>query len=233
MKLPTLEEVIKASTGPVPVLVDWVPNKSEPQVFKRLEIKKDPFEVMSKIERQMFPEGAEARRARGERVDFTDTRKLMDGAGEQPLPRGAGPLPASAPVPSGGRIDRLTAEQVFDKPEPPAPRPSPSSATLKDEAGRASGVRKTSLEAYAKLRLYGKLSAQQQSIIYLFLLNPAPRTRQEIAKEAGLTINATCGRVKELLDLGVLSEVGRKTCAVTSNDVNALVLSTKGPEEGP
>lgn len=99
-------------------------------------------------------------------------------------------------------------------------------------SGRA-GVRETSLDAYRALVASGKMAAQQLVVVEFFLAHRAEQfTRQELARRAdaggiGLGINVVCGRVNELLraEPPILVERGRKRCAVTGNDVNALELA--------
>jgi hypothetical protein len=92
----------------------------------------------------------------------------------------------------------------------------------------SSGVRDTSLAAYRALQWSGRLAAQEQLVVSYFFQHPDRTfTRQELARDLGLGINAVCGRVNKLLQepFVVLVEVGRKTCSVTGNNVNALGLA--------
>jgi hypothetical protein len=90
-------------------------------------------------------------------------------------------------------------------------------------------VRDTSLDAYRSLKDSGKLSAQQLAIVEHFAsARPGLRaTRQELARDLEIGINAICGRVVELLtaEPPILIERGRKRCSVTGNDVTALELA--------
>lgn len=91
------------------------------------------------------------------------------------------------------------------------------------------GVRDTSMAAYRALQWSGKLAAQQMVVLALFLANPtARRTRQEIASYTGLSINAVCGRVNELMSgpfFVLVEDDEKKTCAITKNRVTALRLA--------
>lgn len=90
------------------------------------------------------------------------------------------------------------------------------------------GVRDTSMAAYRGLEWSGKLGKQQQVVLDFFLANRTGRwTRQEIAAGTKLSINATCGRVKELLDTpySLLEEdEEKKDCSITKSRVNAVRL---------
>lgn len=109
------------------------------------------------------------------------------------------------------------------------PRSLPSDASVRPSLTRPAGVRDASMQAYRQLVASGKLGAQQRRIVEHFLAHPGARfTRQELARDTGLTINATCGRVAELMaePFGVLLERDpRKRCTVTQNEVNALELA--------
>ncbi len=52
-------------------------------------------------------------------------------------------------------------------------------------------------------------------------------TRQELARDLGLGINVVCARVNNLLleDSPLIVERGKKRCAVSGRDVNALELA--------
>ena len=119
-----------------------------------------------------------------------------------------------------------------DRPDAPSVNPRPSLAGLDggsapSGAGRG-GVRDTSMAAFRALQWSGKLAAQEQLIVDLFLADPfQQRTRQEIARDLKLGINAVCGRVNALLKepFNILQEQGKKDCTVTGNSVNALELA--------
>lgn len=89
----------------------------------------------------------------------------------------------------------------------------------------APGVRDTSMAAYFAMRWTGKLTRQQQVLAHFLAANgQRDYTRQELANATGLAINAICGRVKELLDLGAVEERGRRPCRITGESANALQL---------
>lgn len=163
--------------------------------------KHDPFEVLEMIRQRLFPGvKLESEPKKYEPIEFRV---------EMPKPKAAEPKrvepKASAPV------------DLFDG---PAPKREPER--------KATAVRETSLIAYRALSFSGKLGEQQKKVIDLFLANPSTTyTRQEIVEKTGLTINAVCGRVNELLSepLALLREIGRRECSVTKNTVNAIALT--------
>ena len=87
------------------------------------------------------------------------------------------------------------------------------------------GVRAASVEAYRKIERSGKLTAQQEVVMAWVRSRIGDHTRQEISRGTELPINAVCGRVHELVDLGELRETRRRRCRVTGENVNALVAS--------
>lgn len=155
------------------------------------------------------------------------------GAGREPDTVGAkGPSPVESrqdspaalrTPPQGNAADGRAEERDAT----PGAIPSTSGANAgSTPAGRA-GVRDTSIEAYRAHRASGKMTAQQLVLVTHFEATPGLRaTRQELARDLALGINVVCGRVNELLraEPAVLVERGRKRCAVTGNDVNALEL---------
>lgn len=90
------------------------------------------------------------------------------------------------------------------------------------------GVRDTSIEAYRKLAATGKLSGQQKIVFDYLKASIGGRTRQEIARDTGLKINAVCGRVNELMNdfsPPLVYEPRKKTCSVTKEKVNAIEVA--------
>lgn len=82
------------------------------------------------------------------------------------------------------------------------------------------------MHAYRALQYSGKLADQQQRVLAVFYSLPSGKwTRKEIEQQTGIDINAVCGRVNELIKLALLVEDGKKTCFVTTNNVNALRLA--------
>lgn len=115
-----------------------------------------------------------------------------------------------------------------DKSTPAAPAGQPTTPAIppiqdRSAAVRPVGVRGTSLEAYRKLKASGKISRQQASVLHA--MGAQQLTRQELAAKSGLAINAVCGRVHELLELGVLEELDKRTCTVTGERVHELKAS--------
>ena len=116
-------------------------------------------------------------------------------------------------------VARKAAPQVHDA------RAHGRQSSRGEPAAPASGVRDTSMAAYRSLEWSGKLSKQQR-IVHDFMSANAQRdyTRQELGDALQMSINRICGRVKELVDCGVLEEVGRRECRVTGENANVLRL---------
>jgi predicted transcriptional regulator len=64
-------------------------------------------------------------------------------------------------------------------------------------------------ESYKKLIENNNLSLSQNMILSYIMDNPK-LSRQSISERMGLTINSVCGRVKELIDLGLIIEDGQR-----------------------
>jgi len=90
----------------------------------------------------------------------------------------------------------------------------------------------TSQMAYQQLLATNALSPARQAIVRtLEEMDKRPMTRAEIAKYSYMSgreypINSVCGRVKELIEMGVLLEDGTtKKCSVTHNTAKLVRLA--------
>lgn len=147
-------------------------------------------------------------------------QRLFPGVALESEPKQYVPIETRAELPKPRPVAKAEPVDMFDA---PAPKREPER--------KATAVRETSLIAYRALAFSGKLGEQQRKVIDLFLANPsATYTRQEIVEKTGLTINAVCGRVNELLTepLLLLREIGRRECSVTKSTVNAIALTRGG-----
>jgi predicted transcriptional regulator len=70
--------------------------------------------------------------------------------------------------------------------------------------------RQTSLQAHEIIQSDGTASNQRMVILKYIRCFPDGLTRQEISRNLGITINATCGRINELLKLHSLYEDGKR-----------------------
>ncbi len=75
----------------------------------------------------------------------------------------------------------------------------------------------------------GFLSQRDRIWIYL-RRHPSGVLRSEIAKDMGVPINAVCGRVKELLDLSVIAEQGKRINQDTGKKSSILYAVEHVPE---
>lgn len=120
------------------------------------------------------------------------------------------------------RDKRLAAWRASNK----RPEIQPAAPAVDRQPGLG-GVRDASIEAHQKLKISGKLTAQQEQVVAWVKLRPAGATRAEIAEGTGLKINAVCGRVHELLhdflDPPLRELPDRRRCAVTAERVNVVV----------
>lgn len=86
-------------------------------------------------------------------------------------------------------------------------------------------VRDTSLAAYWSERANMRI-ANQASIVLEELHMGGPATRSDLVVRTGLKINAVCGRVKELLDMGLIVELGQ----VLDTETNKMVYQLGAKE---
>ena len=86
-------------------------------------------------------------------------------------------------------------------------------------------IRQTSLDAYNELKANGKANTQRGKILGFLLAHSnyadEPFSRLELSGILEISINAICGRVKELLDDELVEEVSHK-CSITKNNVNGI-----------
>lgn len=86
-------------------------------------------------------------------------------------------------------------------------------------------VRDSSRDAYAHLKAEGKLGPKQKQIVAFIEKRPGSDfSRIELSSGTGLPINCVAGRVKELIDLGVLKEGRRRACTITHNNIRPVML---------
>ena len=78
--------------------------------------------------------------------------------------------------------------------------------------------RETSIEAYKSL-IEGGVLPRMQGLIWSFLYAKGPATRNEIARGIGSIPNDTSSRLRELISMGVVREVGEDTCRVSGKTV--------------
>lgn len=80
-------------------------------------------------------------------------------------------------------------------------------------------VKDTSLNTYIQLKEY--LGDLQIQIFRIIVENPAI-TRREIEEKSEIPINSVCGRVKELMDAGLVIVAGNKQCKISGRIVESL-----------
>lgn len=85
-------------------------------------------------------------------------------------------------------------------------------------------ARAISIEAYDKHHASGKALTQWMKIYdYLRLVDGL--TRNEIAAQTQIPITSVCGRVKELLDAGMVYEGPRRVCNVTGSEAHPVSVT--------
>lgn len=91
-----------------------------------------------------------------------------------------------------------------------------------------SSVAETSYAAYQKIISTGYANVIQQRICFWLAQNPRS-TRREISTAINIEISCISGRVRELLDAGVLIEIAPRPCKITNNKAAVLDLAYKHP----
>jgi len=89
-------------------------------------------------------------------------------------------------------------------------------------------TRAISIEAYRRHIDSGKALTQWVRI-YRTLKHYGPKTRAELEQCTGFRISSVCGRVKELLDAGMLEELSRRECSVTGEQAHPVAVATRWP----
>jgi hypothetical protein len=92
-------------------------------------------------------------------------------------------------------------------------------------------VSDTSLLAFDRLRESPRLSAQERAVLSALNLSATGAlTRAEIAVRAEIRHSSACGRVRSLLDAGVLIEEPRRACRVTGEAAHPVRLAASQRE---
>jgi hypothetical protein len=86
----------------------------------------------------------------------------------------------------------------------------------------------TSVTAYHEHRDTGKLSRQANTILSQ-MRSDTDYSRRELARHTGLELSSVCGRVNELLAIGLLEELASRRCSITGKTVHPVKLSSLQP----
>ncbi|MHB0965525.1 MAG: hypothetical protein ACYC36_03635 [Bellilinea sp.] len=114
-----------------------------------------------------------------------------------------------AEIRAGKPVEIISFMQEYDPDKPCLPR----------------GVKDTSIDAYSKHKVSGKLNRQQSNLVEFMKQHDRDWTRQELATTMKWGINVICGRVKELLDLGSIIELPKRECAATGEQAHGLRIN--------
>lgn len=87
-------------------------------------------------------------------------------------------------------------------------------------------VADTSREAYQEIKTNGKKVTGQQRVIAFLSKSNDSFTRAEIATYSGLPLSTVCGRVRELIDSGLIEEPlnGRRKCSIRGTKAKTVQL---------
>ena len=86
-------------------------------------------------------------------------------------------------------------------------------------------VSDTSIKAYHEHGDEGKIGKQSRLILSK-MRKGKDYSRREIAKEFALELSSVCGRVNELLAIGLLEELESRPCKVTNKTIHPVRLLT-------
>lgn len=82
-------------------------------------------------------------------------------------------------------------------------------------------VRGASINAYRGVNV---TASQRRVLDFLAKYPRRDWTRNELATMSGIAINSICGRVSELIELGVLQELGLRPCKFSGRRAHPLLL---------
>jgi predicted transcriptional regulator len=86
-------------------------------------------------------------------------------------------------------------------------------------------VRNISIEAYEKHHASGRALTQWQKLYVYLSTCSHPKTRAEISATTGIRLSSVCGRVKEMMQAGLLEEFPRRRCAITDEPAHPVGLA--------
>lgn len=83
-------------------------------------------------------------------------------------------------------------------------------------------VAETSIIAYKEHRATGKVGSQALSIFDAMEFHK-DYSRRELVAVTGLELSSVCGRVNEMLQVGMLKEVSSRKCKITGKTIKPVV----------
>jgi len=82
-------------------------------------------------------------------------------------------------------------------------------------------VANTSIQAYDEHKAAGKVGAQAHRILGM-MDDKVNYSRKELSKLIGIELSSICGRVNELLSVGLLVEDEPRKCFITGKKINPV-----------
>jgi hypothetical protein len=86
-------------------------------------------------------------------------------------------------------------------------------------------VADTSIEAYKEHKDTGKLGRQAATLLEK-MIPEKDYSRKELSRATGFELSAICGRVNELLAMGLLEELAPRKCNITGKKIHPIKLRT-------
>jgi hypothetical protein len=86
-------------------------------------------------------------------------------------------------------------------------------------------VAETSIIAYKEHKATGKVGSQAMRIFEAIGFD-IDYSRREIVQATGLELSSVCGRVNEMLQVGMLKEVSARKCKITGKTIKPVVKTS-------
>lgn len=87
------------------------------------------------------------------------------------------------------------------------------------------GLRDTSVAAYHEVTRTRRDRTQREIVLDAIARHPKGLTRSQIADLTGISLQAVCGRVNELIKARCANELPRTTCPITHKPAHPVVLA--------
>ena len=86
----------------------------------------------------------------------------------------------------------------------------------------ANRMAETSLISYQEHILSGKMG-EQSNTIYKFMKPGVSYSRRELSKLIGIELSSVCGRVNELLEMGLIEEGCKRKCLISGKLISPVI----------
>ena len=80
----------------------------------------------------------------------------------------------------------------------------------------------TSVIAYNEHKVSGKVG-QQSNFLLNYMKSGVSYSRRELAKQTGIELSSVCGRINELLEMGLIEEGTKRKCLITQKLITPVI----------